>query len=932
MSTSEQTSTAGSCSRFVVGIDLGTTNCAVCYLDTEASVSQIRCFEVPQLVAPGQVEVRPTLPSFHYQPAVAERSGNVLQLPWSDRPSDVVVGTYARDHGRMVPGRLIESAKSWLCHPGVDRRSAMLPWHGASDVELLSPVQASACYLRHLREAWDAAHPDDPLAEQDVVLTIPASFDEVARELTVSAARMAGLPRLVLIEEPQAAFYSWVNTHRDDWEQYVTAGQKILICDIGGGTSDFTLINVRASTDGRLQFHRVAVGDHLILGGDNLDLTLAYHIERQLKGDEHLEPRQFSMLVPACRHAKEVLLADDAPESLTVTVPGSGSRLIGGSLQAVVRRDDVRQLLVDGFLPKVSLNDRPVRKQSGFQEFGLPFAADAAITRYLAAFLRTHQTDSDEASARPDTVLFNGGFFASTVLKDQLLRILSGWFGADWTPQVLDNDRLDLAVARGAAYFGMVRRGVGVRIVAGLARTYYVGVEHQGQPSALCLIQAGAEPGQTNSIDRTFEVRTGEPVEFPIYVSGTRLTDQPSQLLPVDPEQMTALPPIRTVLQTSRKNDHTVISANLSATLTEIGTMEVWCHQTDQSRRWQLQFDVRSATETDRQAHTGQAEAAGIVDQEAVDHACRIIAEVFAPDGTRRPGSLMKDLADAIGQNRDTWPPSLLRNLWACLMDHEAGRRKSQAHEHRWLNLLGYSLRPGYGLAADDWRVAETWSRLRGRLVHNSAEIVAEWRIVSRRIAGGLTSGQQNELATPILAIIRQQHRQILTGRGRGGKYAATNHEASEIWRMLGSFEHLDRRLRTEMGEMILDFWSRDRFEALQPAFTWALGRIAARVPVYGPLNNVLPVDTVESWVSRFLKMSDLTEPVVQLAVMQMCRKTGDRYRDVSEPVRKTVVAVMRQANTSERLQSLVLDGGQLETEEANRIYGESLPAGIRVF
>ena len=919
-------------SRFVVGIDLGTTNCAVCYLDTQDSDSHIRHFDIPQLVAPGQVEALPTLPSFHYEPAEGEHSAEALKLPWNTDGRRYAVGAYARDHGRMVAGRLIESAKSWLCHSGVDRKSAMLPWHGAADVESLSPVQASARYLQHISEAWDAHFPGDRLAEQDVVLTIPASFDEVARELTVNAARLAGLPKIVLIEEPQAAFYSWVNAHRDDWEQHVAAGQKILICDIGGGTSDFTLINVRPADDDRLQFHRVAVGDHLILGGDNLDLALAHFIERRLKGDGKLEPRQFSVLVPTCRHVKETLLANDAPEAFTVSLPGSGSKLIGGSLQVEVTRDEVRNLLIEGFLPQVQLTDKPARRQSGFQEFGLPFAADAAITRYLAAFLGAHQSAEDPASAKPDIVLFNGGFFASGALRERLLSVLSSWFGDAWSPQVLDNDRLDLAVARGAAYFGMVRRGVGIRIVAGLARTYYVGVERDGQPAALCLIAAEAEPGDDNAvIDREFELRTGEPVEFPIYVSSTRLTDRASELVDVDPEQMSALPPIRTTLQTRRKNDHSKISARLAARLTEIGTLEVWCHQLDDTHRWQLQFDVRSATETDRIAHTGTAEQSGIVDQESMDVAANVIRNVFAADATAKPSALMKELAAALGQSKADWPPSLLRSIWATLMEHEDGRRKSPAHETRWLNLLGYSLRPGYGMAADDWRVAETWSTVRGKLIHNSANTAAEWRILSRRVAGGLTAGQQKELASPILALIRQQHRQMASGKGKAGKYASSNHEAAEIWRMLGSLELLDRKTHLELGTMLLDFLPRKKFEPIRPALTWAVGRIGARVPIYGPLNSVLPPDVVEGWIERLIDIADCTDSVTQLALMQLSRRTDDRYRDVSDSIRRDVVRELESGKSRSHLIQLVRDGGTLESDEASQIFGEALPAGLRV-
>ena len=541
----------------------------------------------------------------------------------------------------QVPGRLITSAKSWLCHPGVDRLAELLPWHGADDVERLSPVEASAGYLAHLRAAWNARFLADPLEAQEVVLTLPASFDEVARELTVKAAARAGLPCVVLIEEPQAAFYAWINAHGGQWEQTVSPGQKILVCDIGGGTSDFTLIRVRSAAGGKVQFHRVAVNEHLILGGDNLDLALAHHVEQLLAQRGKLELRQWATLVLLCRQVKETLLGDDAPERWMVSLPGSGSRLIGGALQVEVARDEVRQRLLDGFLPRVELGDKPTARRSGFQEFGLPYAPDPAITRYLAAFLAAHRhvaEDSPPADghdpARPDIVLFNGGFFASNVLRARLLEILVSWFrtrgqDATWQPMVLDNDRLDLAVARGAAYYGMVRRGLGVRISAQLARSYYVGVAaDDSQAAAMCLVPGGVEEGQSIDLsERRFDLLLRQPVEFPLYVSSTLLTTQPGEMVAVDPEQMTALPPIRTVLQAGKKTAGAEsVPVTLHARLTEIGTLELWCSQVDGPQTWKLQFDVRAATRTDIAGHAGLGERQGIVDEQLLAQ-CRALVE-----------------------------------------------------------------------------------------------------------------------------------------------------------------------------------------------------------------------------------------------------------------------------------------------------------------
>ncbi len=632
--------------RFVVGIDLGTTNSAVAYVDTDASSWQVHTLAVTQLVDAGVIERRETLPSFHYEAMSGQASDGSWRLPWQREDPSYTVGILAREQGRKNPSRLIASAKSWLCHRGVDRTAPLLPWHGAADVQRLSPVEVSARILAHVRDAWNSLFPNNPLDQQDIVLTLPASFDEVARELTVQAAAQAGLSRVVLLEEPQAAFYAWVYKYRKDWMTRVRPGQTILVCDIGGGTTDFTLIRVRAdapTTEAgsisrnheQIQFHRVAVGNHLILGGDNLDLTLARDLESRLTDGGKLPPAQWDVLVRASQRVKEQMLGGDGPDRLTVHLPGSGSRLMGGAIQAGVEREQVQRLLLDGFLPSVALTAPLQAHRSGFQEFGLPYAADPAITRHLAAFLRAHRdvvhddahdnadTESTDEAVRPDVVLLNGGFFASPVLRQRLIDILGSWFQdhrrgqaspTEWTPTVLENERLELAVARGAAYYGMVRRGKGVRITANLARTYYVRVEGGGQ-KAVCLIPGDARPGQDIELpNRTFQLLISEPVEFPLLVSSTRLTDRPGQLFEIDDEQMISLPPIRTVLRARSRRDTGRISVRLHARLTEIGTIELWCSDIGQQRSWRLQFDVRSATQTDIEAHQSAAESEGVLD------------------------------------------------------------------------------------------------------------------------------------------------------------------------------------------------------------------------------------------------------------------------------------------------------------------------------
>ncbi len=956
-----ETTPSESPSRYVVGIDLGTTNSALAFVDADDPGWAVQNFSIPQLIAPATVESRQTLPSFHYEGAggdgdAGEAARGAFRLPWSgkDEAPKNAVGVLARDHGAAVPGRLVVSAKSWLSHSGVDRTAGLLPWHGAADVERLSPLEASARYLAHMRAAWDHAHPRHPLAKQSVILTVPASFDEVARELTLEAAKLAGLVQIVLLEEPQAAFYAWIDAHRDDWHERVQPGQTILVCDVGGGTTDLTLIRVRpakkagekagdnSGEDQKVIFHRIAVGEHLILGGDNLDLALAHHIENRLASSPEaaakLSPNQFGLLLRACRQVKETLLGENPPERLTINIPGSGSKLIGTARQLEVTREEVCNLLVEGFLPRVGLHEKPMSRRSGFQEFGLPYAPDPAITRYLAAFLTAHRDreNSTLPAARPDLVLFNGGLFESPVLRQRLLEVLGSWFDTPGSEKVtvLPNARLDLAVARGAAYYGMVRRGLGVRISGGLAHSYYIGVQSaDGENAAICLLPAGVEEGQTIELaDRTFDLLIRQPAEFGLYVSSTRTTDPPGMLLPIDREQLTPLPPIRTVLQARSRETATSVRVYVHARLNEIGTLEVGCREVQGSRRWKLQFDVRSATRADIRQHEGNAETQGIVDEELIQQSGDIIRATFASAANEKapPASLIKRIEQAINIPRLDWPASFMRSLWDVLMEVEPARRLSIEHEARWLNLTGFCLRPGYGLAADDWRVGRTWPLLNGKINFPRNESCrAEWWVFWRRLAGGLSRGQQQTLADPLLAAWRTYHRKMGTNfKWNSPTFQFGPHESAEAWRLLGSLELLAPATKIELANLLLEILSRKGTPAQREAGFTALGRFGARVPIYGPLNELVSSEVAEEWAQRVMTLNPAEERAA-FAVVQLTHRTGDRHRDVSESLRQSALAWLIGRSAPEHYLDLVRDGGQLRTEEQRIVLGDSLPRGL---
>jgi molecular chaperone DnaK (HSP70) len=913
---------------YVVGIDLGTTNSAVAYVDSADPACRVRTLKIPQWVAPNTLEALETLPSFYYQPAADEWPGDQLLLPW-DAPGtpSPVTGVLAREYGAVSPGRLCASAKSWLCHRGVDRTAALLPWYGSPDVTRRSPVEVSALYLAHIRNAWNAARPQAPLERQEVILTVPASFDAVARELTVEAATRAGLPHVVLIEEPQAAFYAWLHHHGDAPGDALQAGQTILVCDVGGGTTDFTLIELRHDGDGQLRYHRTAVGDHLILGGDNLDLALAHHLESRFTGGAPLAPRLWSVLVRKCQQAKELLLGQDPPEQVPLSLPAGGSRVIAGALTAVLSRQEAEEVLVEGFLPQVAITDQPARHASGVREFGLPYAADAAITRYLAEFLTSQQLVNAAAPALPDYVLLNGGFFAARALRERLLQVLRAWpGGGPDRPRLLANERLDLAVCHGAAYYGMVRRGQGMRIQAGVARSYYVGVSQAEtrQPLAVCLVPTGLQEGEEVGItDRHFTLRIRQPVEFPIYVSSTRTTDHPGDVMPVDDAYLHALPPVRTQLRSGKKKQAAAVPVYLFAGLTEVGTLDLRCREVQGTRSWRLQFDVRSALDTG--VIPDRAQSSGHVDEKTIERCAALLHDTFGPSGKRAsPEQLMKGLEGIAGMDRYAWPTSLLRAMWGNLWELEPGRQYSLQHEARWLNLLGFTLRPGYGYAVDDWRVEQTFRIHQQHLVFPKNDMCrAQWWVLWRRIAGGLRAGQQHTLAAPLLAALRSQQ----SGSTKRDLHIGID-SLAEIWRLLGALEHLELPAKTWLGDLAAENITRQGPAALSGAWVWALARLGARVPAYGPLNCVVPLEDAERWLDGLLAYEKDADNLC-FAVMQLARKTGDRFRDVSPACRERVLAWFEHVAGPEHYHHLVCESGRLETEEQDRVFGERLPAGL---
>ncbi len=996
-------------SRYVVGIDLGTTNCAVAFMDTHEPQPSLEVFRVEQMVDFQTSQFSDTLPSFHYELTAAESSQIHPRFQFTEGQHAGVVGVFARQRGVQMPGRCIASAKSWLCHTLVDRTSELLPWSADDGVQLLSPVEASRRYLEHIRRMWDRSHPSEPLAEQDVIVTLPASFDEVARRLTIQAAKDAGLPNIVLIEEPQAAFYAWLHRNQASWTQNMRPGQTILVCDIGGGTTDFTLIRVvetkatgglgdgasnappAASIDlsqsvgeslqATFGLHRVAVGEHLMLGGDNLDLALARSLEQQLLADspghDRLKPRLWDALKAQCRAAKESLLGPSPPAQYKMSLPGSGSKLIENTRTLAIELPWARELLIEGFFGRVALEQRPDKAGEGFQEFGLPYAADPNVLKHLAAFLWEHRwagrdaserdTQSDLQAAKPDWILFNGGVLESTQIRDAIVEQIADWFRdaapvpnrtvsetgnleagnleagnlQAWKPGLLEGNRLDLAVAQGAAYFGRVRRGEGVRIDARLARAYYLLVE-QSPPRAMCVMPANAMPlDQFRIEDHPFHLMVGQPVQFPLFQSSTNLIHNVGDIVPVDVASMTAMPPIRTVLEMGNRKLQQMVPVVLESELSEIGTLSMKLVavptmspsslSTDESPQtsWKLEFDVRGASANETSGSTHGSAIIETAQSTLVETAMEAMEEVFGDSPSVPPKQGIAFLSERIGLSRREWNSTLLREMWRFLIEHQAYRKLSAEHESRWLNMVGWCLRPGFGLAADDWRVNSTWRSVHNKLLHRTTANASETIVLWRRISGGFTPGQQRALFQDCWARVRP----VLAGGSQS--QAANTNVAIEWMRLIGSLEWLTSQEKGMVAEQILVAFGRKKLDGMHGPLLWTLGRLGSRTPLYATLQQVVGAAKVQTWVEKLLGLEEAWcmrhVGMLSLCLMQLTRRTEDRYRDVPASVRDRVAQRLQDWKAPELHRELILRGGRLDAESSESIVGDALPLGFRL-
>ncbi len=913
----------------IVGIDLGTTHTVVAWADA-ARPEAPRVFEVPQLVTRTEIAARAMLPSCLFAPTASD----VVEDHWNDAPW--IAGELAQRRGAEVPGRFVASAKSWLCHPSVDRTAAILPWGGDDDAPRISPVDASARYLAHVRSAWDAAFPDAPLASQEIVLTVPASFDEVARELTLDAARRAKLPNVRLLEEPQAAFY---DVMQRVGRKQIEPG-LVLVCDVGGGTTDLSLIRVGAD-----DVERIAVGNHLLLGGDNMDLALALACEARMTPSAKLDAARFGQLVGACRGAKERLLAgDDAPDEVTVSVLGSGAKLVGGALSTKLARAEVESVVLDGFFPLAPRDAKPQRARGALVAFGLPYEKDVAITRHVAWFFARHAPSGETPSA----VLLNGGVFRARRIADRLVAALEAWGGPK--VRVLPHDEPDLGVARGAVAYGLALRGHGARIEGGAARGYYVGLGGSGDArTAVCVVPRGAKEGAMNVAQgRTFALAIGRAVRFDLFASNDARIDLPGDVVTIDDESFDALPPFAVAFAVPSDGGAAPkprasappseeIKVALEGELTPIGTLDLACVEIGREppRRFRLAFQLRAASDAPQSIAPPLSRARpsslppGSIGGRRLDEARDAIDRAFGKPREGATGREAKDLVrelERILGERATWSMDVARSLFDTLSPMRGARRRTADHERAFWMLAGYCVRPGIGDPLDAARVASMVPMFADRLAFpDEARGWQQFWIAWRRAAAGLDEAAQASIRDTVDPLLAPPE----AGLKKSKKLKAA--ALDDLLDMASSLERLPPQRRADLGGWILERTYTDH----DPRLYAALGRIGARVPTYASLHHVVAPAVVERWLDHLLREKWDQIPTVARAATELGRVTGDRARDLGERVRRDVDRRLaahaphdaRAKEWARAVRELVA----IEESDRAAFFGEGLPAGLRL-
>lgn len=906
--------------QYVVGIDLGTTHCAVAAASLDEPI--VRLLSIPQLVALGEVAERELLPSFLYLPVTGELDETALGLPWGS--STRVVGEVARRLGAKSPQRLVSSAKSWICHGGVNRKAPILPWNAPEAAEHLSPYAAQVAYLMHLAHMWRSKFPEAPLDEQDVVVTVPASFDEAARELTAQAAKEAGLGDVRLLEEPQAAFYDFFGEHHGELETQLGDAKLILVVDVGGGTTDLTLLKVDADHE----IERIAVGGHLMLGGDNMDAALAMFAVQKTAMDRPKDASVWSGMVQSARIAKERLLADDAPDDTVITVQSRGSRLIGGTRSIEIKREEARQVVLDGFLPHSGPDEVAQRTaRAGLTTLGLPYTTDTAIGRHICAFLRKHVDAARDAGAeihdglpKPDLLLLNGGVFNAPALIERLKAVMQDWYGSP--VPLLDHTSLETAVARGAVRSALARRGVGEVIRGGTARAYYIGIEGPGgEREALCVAPLGMEEGASLNVhDRVFDLVLDRPVAFPLYAYTGDRKDPIGGLVEgdLDDAGLEPLPWLETVLRFKGEvRESSTVPVTLAATLTDVGALELYLVTVAlPARRWRLAFSLQQMTKARIGSDEAEAEAeVGPSDElpERFDVALAAWVHAMTSNQPQAVKNGRREVEKVIGP-RGQWSAAVCRAIWDACFEHARSRHRSELHELNWMRMVGWCLRPGFGMIRDEARIDQMWALYGESLSYTTKANWSEWWIVWRRIAGGLSAEQQGSIYADLRPWLWRD------GPTPPGPH---KHGPIEMMQLLASLERLDSTAKQACGEL---FFSR----ANKLRSYWPIGRVGARRLFHAETGGIIPVEIASSWLERILALDWSKADGAAFAAASIALRT-DNELDVGAILRQRVADRLRQDQAPGTWLDLVERGGSLSDSDAKRMLGDALPAGLRL-
>lgn len=934
-------------SRYIVGIDLGTTTCSLAYLDTLDLEQGIRVLPIPQWDAESAVIKSDILPSFAYMLPKSSYKKQQFNLNFhgKEQAESLVIGSLAQKQASVTPGRVIHAAKSWLCHGGVDRERAILPWHSDEIIgdQRLSPVEVSAAFLRHLRLVWQEAiagsTSDYFLESQQVIITVPASFDEVASELTLKAAALAGFDpsRVKLIEEPQAAFYYWqyvAGNTKDEKSRFSLSAEHlnhvlpdwsleeekiVLVCDVGGGTTDFSLFSAHKTSDQEaIRIKRITVSDHILLGGDNFDLKLAKELEKRLvdNGGSKLSSRQWAKLVFEARALKEkALFMDSVDEELFVSIAKEGASLFASTQTIAIKKSEIIDLLQEGFFPDCEKNEHAALAKAGLREWNLPYAYDTGVTRHLAGFLKSRPVDA---------VLYTGGTLKPSFFQQRLTAQMTQWQG--FAPKVLANDAMDLAVSQGAAIYGAALRYSTGYIEGGYPRSLYMEVDVLEQAKGrrntvkVCILPkgyTGEESLDLSSLD--LKLLTGKPVSFKLFYSN----EEQSKLGDVitSAGSLQALAPMQTKLEIpgkGKKNKEQLLAVDLEMSLTETGLLAIYCVAKELDQRWHLKFNVQDKIFNEQSLKQDEAKEIGAKPKLSLETAVlEHIDEIYGkrkqrPQIEPNPNRLLRDLEKLLGE-KQSWELNILRSLWEPLKDGETRRGRSEHHETVWLNLVGYCLRPGYGEELDSFRISDLWSVYeKGMVYPSSNKVKIQWWILWRRVAGGLNKNQQEKIFDKIFPSLKRQ-------------------EASpDVIMLLGSLERVDANKKIRLGQLLVDSLN-ERKTSYAEQKIWALARIASRQPLYGGSQVILRPSIVRAWIEALKHLDCSKKPYRNLAhfYSQSARIVDDREFDLDEGIRLELAELLSKLPGTEEQIKMLKQFVAVDQASRDILFGEHLPLGL---